>query len=380
MSTARQLPSDQPRSPLSPHKQLIASLQRLVRDFPPESVKPGGGLYYGPLSIAFLLFALSNHYPDLIISDMPLIFWSACYTDPIPNLAAQSSGPTPSECGVIDDTLSFLALNAASCKNPVAATHLCDYLNVVAHPSASNDWLHGRAGYLYLLRLVKRSFAHKPEILNLLTDASDYVIDLILASPRPWTWQGKVYVGAAHGIIGILTQVVLTNPDYAPRVEHHLDSLLQNQYDSGNWPATLPEGSERLVQFCHGAPGVVASLLSIRQHFLNLADRIDDAVAAGRELIREKGVLANKEPCLCHGATGNALALGEGDFETFLRLTTILDGRAAVLGVGESEAAVMEMSEHPESLWCGEAGRAWAWAVADLGRGGVKKFVGYNDI
>jgi hypothetical protein len=59
---------------------------------------------------------------------------------------------------------------------------------------------------------------------------------------------------------------------------------------------------------------VVASLLSIRQHFLNLADRIDDAVAAGRELIMEKGVLANKEPRLCHGVTGNVLALGAGGF------------------------------------------------------------------
>jgi hypothetical protein len=29
-------------------KQLMASLKRLVNDYPPESVEPGGGLYYGP--------------------------------------------------------------------------------------------------------------------------------------------------------------------------------------------------------------------------------------------------------------------------------------------------------------------------------------------
>lgn len=29
-------------------KQLIASLKRIVNDHPPESISPGGGLYYGP--------------------------------------------------------------------------------------------------------------------------------------------------------------------------------------------------------------------------------------------------------------------------------------------------------------------------------------------
>jgi len=38
----------------------------------------------------------------------------------------------------------------------------------------------------------------------------------------------------------------------------------------------------------------------------------------------------------------------------------------------------MEKSDHPESLWCGEAGRAWTWAVADKGL--EKQLLGYNDV
>lgn len=39
---------------------------------------------------------------------------------------------------------------------------------------------------------------------------------------------------------------------------------------------------------------------------------------------------------------------------------------------------LMERSEDPASLWTGEAGRAWAWAVADKGL--EKRLLGYNDV
>jgi len=30
------------------NKQLIASLKRLLNNYPPQKIQPGGGLYYGP--------------------------------------------------------------------------------------------------------------------------------------------------------------------------------------------------------------------------------------------------------------------------------------------------------------------------------------------
>lgn len=39
---------------------------------------------------------------------------------------------------------------------------------------------------------------------------------------------------------------------------------------------------------------------------------------------------------------------------------------------------LFEKSDDPASLWTGEAGRAWAWAVAD--RGLEKRLLGYNDV
>jgi lantibiotic modifying enzyme len=379
MSTSvRHFVNDQHLPAGSPQKELVASLNRLVKDFPPKSLESGGGLYHGPLSIALLFFALGKHYDDLRIANIPMRAWLHAYIQTALSTLRYHNGPRPGKCGVIDEFMALLALAAASRKDKVAARKLCKCVVIAAEPSASNEWLYGRAGYLYLLRLAKTPFTttststpEDHETVAMIEATADEVIQAIVQSPRPWQWRNQVYVGAVHGIIGILTQIVLTDPSYAPRLEPQLDSLLQNQYESGNWPAILPEGSDRLVHFCHGAPGVVSSLLSIRQYFPNLDDRIDEAIVAGRALIREKGLLT-KEPCLCHGASGNALALEGKDFECFLSYTTFEKIQAL-----EAED-MMEPSDHPESLFGGVAGRAWAWAVADKGL--KKNVLGYNDI
>lgn len=369
-ASARYFANDQPLSRRSADKQLIASLGRLVRAFPPKSLQRGGGLYYGPLSIALLFFTLSQHYKELDIADEPVAAWFQAYLGSTPDMK-EFGGLRQDKCGIINDHLSYLALSAAFFKDSAAARRLCDCAGVVTRPDASNEWLYGRAGYLYFLRLVKNSLPHDQEVQNLIGETAEKTIQAVLASPQPWAWHGKVYVGAAHGIIGIITQIVLTNPSYAPQLEHHLASLLDSQYESGNWPSSLPPGKDRLVQFCHGAPGVVSSLLSVGPHFPKLKGRIDNAIAAGRAAIKERGLLT-KEPCLCHGISGNALALEDDHFDHFLAYTSHEQIRTL------DKDGLIEPSDHPESLWCGEAGRAWTWAVADADL--PKRFLGYNEL
>lgn len=181
------------------------------------------------------------------------------------------------------------------------AASFCDYSAEAIDPQSENELLYGRAGYLYLLRLVKASFMDDPKTLALITDTQDDVVDAILDSPRPWKWQGKVYIGAVHGAIGIITQIVLCNPQkYAPKLETDLAVLLTYQFESGNFPSSVPVEKDRLVQICHGAPGVVVSLNSIKQYFPALLEKIDKAIVKARQCIWERGLLT-KEPCQCHG-------------------------------------------------------------------------------
>jgi hypothetical protein len=94
-------------------------------------------------------------------------------------------------------------------------------------------------------------------------------------------------------------------------------------------------------------------------------------ILKARECIWERGLLT-KEPCLCHGISGNALALDGKQFEHFLTYTTGHEIKSM------AKDGVLEKSDDPSALWCGEAGRAWAWAIADKKLD--KRFLGYNDI
>lgn len=364
--------NDQEPSRRDPHKQLVASLTRLVTAYPPDTIPPGGGLYYGPCSIAFLFFALQRFYPDFTIEEIPMGTWFAVYLKQAQDAMKQYPGPRKEKCGVSDDIMALVALSAASARDSEMARELCDYAAVAGEDGACNEWLYGRAGFLYLLRLVKASFVDDKETLEMIEDTQDEIIDKILRSSRPWKWHDKAYVGAVHGAIGIITQIVLSDPSYAPELEPELGALLSYQYESGNWPSSLPPGKDRLVQFCHGSPGVVTSLVSLRPHFPKLHDRIDASIKKGRAAILDRGLLT-KEPCLCHGISGNALALDEDtQFEHFLSYTTQSEIQAM------EKDGVLEHSEDPSALYCGEAGRAWAWAVADKEL--ERRFIGYNDL
>ncbi|KAJ6197761.1 hypothetical protein J3E72DRAFT_431514 [Bipolaris maydis] len=370
-SIPRYFRNDAPLARRDPHKQLLASLDRLITDYPPHHIPPGGGLYYGPISVAFLFYALHDLYPDLKLDGYPLNTWSAAYIEQAQTHIKEFPPPSPKKCGVSNDIMSLLALYAITAKDPDTVKELCDHAAVMLEDGTSNEWLYGRAGYLYLLRLVRKAFTDNKEITELIEDTADEIIENIMDSPRPWKWHGKAYVGAVHGAIGIITQIILTDPAWAPKLDAELGALLSYQYESGNFPSSLPPGRDRLVQVCHGAPGVVTSLLSIRKYFPGLHDRIDRVVAKARECIWERGLLT-KEPCLCHGITGNALALEGKQFEHFMTYTTGHEIKSM------AKDGMLEKSDDPSALWCGEAGRAWAWAVADKDLD--KRLLGYNDI
>ena len=58
--------------------------------------------------------------------------------------------------------------------------------------------------------------------------------------------------------------------------------------------------------------------------------------------------------------------------EHFLTYTTGHEMR------GLEKDNMLEKSSKPESLWGGEAGRAWAWAVVDKGL--PRRLLGFNDL
>ncbi|KAL9027733.1 MAG: hypothetical protein Q9196_003790 [Gyalolechia fulgens] len=358
--------------PETPKHELVLSLEKVLQGYPPQnsySRHELHGLYSGPTSIAYLFLHLGQSHPDLIIKGHHCKSWCKAYLSGDRHRTHVSAD----KCGIINEALAFPAVHAALTGKQryidVLESHAA---SMAQEPDGSDEWLYGRAGFLYLLRLVRHWVPSSQEQMDACLKR---IGNRIIEDGPHWRWHGKEYLGAVHGHIGIITQLVLSDPNYAthPKVASVVLDLLQMQdQDTGNFPSSIDSGNDHLVQFCHGAPGFALSLPLIRKHFDKTTQgKIDAAMVEARKCIWEKGLLT-KEPNLCHGATANALALTSSQREHFMAYTT-----AAMVTKGKVEGWYLEGSD-PYALFCGEAGRAWGWAVLetenDLG------ILGYSDL
>ena len=116
----------------------------------------------------------------------------------------------------------------------------------------------------------------------------------IRGNPRQFLGPAHGYVGNVHALRGYLE-----DEDLRARVEPVLREHAVADGALVNWPPVV--GTERLdrVQWCHGAPGVVATVGDLMSH---------DLLLGGSELTWRAGPLA-KGPGLCHGTAGNGYAL-----------------------------------------------------------------------
>ncbi|MDI1490498.1 MAG: hypothetical protein OHK93_001702 [Ramalina farinacea] len=270
-----------------------------------------------------------------------------------------------------------------------------------SHP-ASDEWLYGRAGTLYLLRLIFHfvTFVTPDNSVSVRVEQTISAVSAKVTSEGPdWRWHGKQYLGAVHGSVGILTQIILSSAMIqAPPPRdcwNWLCDILDLQFESGNWPSSLGSSAKRdqLVQFCHGAPGFVISLLAIRKAILvmeadpvagltgdpndefevngrEICQDIDTAISEAGTCIKQRGV-PTKEPCLCHGVTGNALAL-EGEERKMM-----MDWAQELIVKRYLEQAWYVKGDDPAGLFCGEAGRAWGWMVVG---GWGEGMIGFSDV
>lgn len=71
--------------------------------------------------------------------------------------------------------------------------------------------------------------------------------------------------------------------------------------------------------------------------------------------------MLKKEPNLCHGITGNALALDAEQGAHFMSFAT-----KEIIQKGYAEDGAYILSDDRWGLMWGEAGRAWGWIAFDI--------------
>ena len=153
------------------------------------------------------------------------------------------------------------------------------------------------------------------------------------------------FAGNVHALRGLVEDEVLR-----ARVGRALTANVRRSEGLANWPVRAGDGVgiELRVQWCHGAPGILATLGELMPEAL--------ALEAG-ELIWRAGPL-RKGPGLCHGTAGNGYAL--------LRLFSLTsDSRwldrarcFAVHAIEQVERERRALGRGRYTLWTGDVGVA----------------------
>jgi hypothetical protein len=180
-----------------------------------------------------------------------------------------------------------------------------------------------------------------------------------------WTQQlygtTEQYIGPAHGFAGcVLALSWDADDELHRRAAETMRRYAVEEDDLANWPPTasmetLRGGRDRQirVQWCHGAPGVVASLGAMATD----DDEHERLLLAGGELTWRAGPLA-KGANLCHGTAGNGYA-----FLTLFERTRdelwLERARAfAMHAVAQVAHARAELGRGRYTLWTGDPGTA----------------------
>ncbi|XP_006861978.1 PREDICTED: lanC-like protein 2 [Chrysochloris asiatica] len=180
-----------------------------------------------------------------------------------------------------------------------------------------DELLYGRAGYLYALLYLNTEIGPG----TVCESAIREVVSAIIESgktlsreerkaercPLLYQWHRKQYVGAAHGMAGIYYMLMqpaakVDQETLTEMVKPSIDYVRHKKFRSGNYPSSLSNEADRLVHWCHGAPGVIHMLLQASKVFKE-EKYLKDAMECS-DVIWQRGLL-RKGYGICHGTAGN---------------------------------------------------------------------------
>lgn len=177
-----------------------------------------------------------------------------------------------------------------------------------------NEILYGKSGYIQCSLLLNSYFGKNVIPLDIINDLShliikqgrSYAIEGKFKCPLMWKWHKREYIGAAHGITGIIftllhVKYIVNDKKIMKDIIETMDAIISLQDSNGNFPSS--DNKYDLVQWCHGAPGVIHTLLKLYE--LTKNEKYLDSSKKCIDCIWKYGLLT-KGFGLCHGISGNA--------------------------------------------------------------------------
>ncbi|TXG67070.1 hypothetical protein EZV62_008345 [Acer yangbiense] len=245
--------------------------------------------------------------------------------------------------------------------------YLTQFKEIKLASDLPNELLYGRVGFLWACAFLNKHIGKD----TISTTRMRAVVDEIIKAgrrlankgrcPLMYEWHGKKYWGAAHGLAGIMHVLMdmVLKPDEVEDVKGTLRYMIKNRFPGGNYPSSEGSESDRLVHWCHGAPGITLTLVKAAQVFGD-EEFLQAAVDAG-EVVWKRGLL--KRVGICHGISGNtyvflALYRLTGKAEYLFRAKAfacfLLDRAQKLISEGK-----MHGGDRPFSLFEGIGGMAY---------------------
>ncbi|KAF7822733.1 lanC-like protein GCR2 [Senna tora] len=371
-----------------PYPSFSAKLQKAALDLKDSVVKETWGstgkrvkdysLYTGALGTAYLLFKayqVTKNRDDL---NLCLNIVKAC------DSASIDSGRSTFICG----RPGVCAIGAVIAKHAGDERLLNYYLGQFKEIRLPRDLpyelLYGRAGYLWACSFLNKHISKDTISTTRMRSIVDEVISagrqLALKGrcPLMYEWHGKKYWGTAHGLAGIMNVLmdIELKPDEVEDIKGTLRYMIKNRFPSGNYRSSEGNESDRLVHWCHGAPGITLTLVKAAEVFGD-KEFLQAASDAG-EVVWSRGLL--KRVGICHGISGNSYVFlslyrltGKPEYLYRAKAFTcfLLDRAQKLILEGK-----MHGGDRPYSLFEGLGGMAYVFL--DMIDPKVAKFPGYE--
>jgi hypothetical protein len=167
-------------------------------------------------------------------------------------------------------------------------------------------------------------------------------------------------LGLVHGFAGNACALLRAGhgPSLEAEIERTLDATALVEDGLANWPQSVgpprPGRTARLVQICHGAPGVIVALARLAPR---AGSRLEELLRMGGELTWRAGPL-EKGSGLCHGTAGNGYAFLCLYLRTGERVWLERARAFAMHALAQHEAERALHGRGRFSLWTGDPGLA----------------------
>ena len=294
----------------------LAAIERNLQENPAYFKKGDYSVYSGVCGVALLYLHVANtlykdnkdrrkYYLDKAVE---------LVSDPLKRLNGRRLTFLCGDGGV----LALSAVLYSLTNHDTVVKHCCSGLLTLSDialtdKSLSSELMYGTAGYLFALLYTKKylpQYIDDKIICNLISHIFSVGKDPSLAytsSPLHYTWHDKYYLGAAHGLAGILYTLLQSNmlpADSVAVVTKAVDFLLGQRFSSHNLLSSIPSQTDRLVQWCHGSPGLIPLLNSVYK--IKGGTYLQESIKCA-SVVWKRGLL-KKGHGLCHGTLGNTYA------------------------------------------------------------------------